>query len=81
MLYLASSVSRTNTLYSTFLIYLDYFVTYDKADTKLAAKTFNIRPLVSLDHCASSQDFDLTFIYLYVPCGKYNYNIFKPVWS
>lgn len=62
------------------LVYLDYFITYviSKTDTKLTAKTFNISSLdVFFDHHAPSQDFDLTFIYLEVPRGKYNYNVLK----
>lgn len=77
-------VVPTDSVCSTSLMYLDYFVTYDisKTDTKLAEEDFEhpLSPDVSLDHCASSQDFDLTFIYLEVPPrGKYNYNVLK--WS
>lgn len=70
-------------LYSISRIYLDYFVTYfiSKTDTKLTAKTFNISSLDILFDLelfyASSQDFDLTSIYLEVSRGKYNYNVLK----
>lgn len=70
-------------LYSISRIYLDYFVTYviSKTDTKLTTKTFNISSLdIFFDlelFYASSQDFDLTFIYLEVSRRKYNYNVLK----
>lgn len=75
-----NSAASTCVLSILSLVHLDYFVSYviSKTDTKLTTKTFNVSsPNVFLDHCASSQDFDLTFIYLEVPRGKYNYNVLK----
>lgn len=79
------SVSCINSIASTCVFsilsliqIISFIFNLSKTDTKLTTKTFNISSLdVFLDHCASSQDFDLTFICLEVLRGKYNYNVLK----